>query len=138
MIKYGRRLFASVKNLVAGDLITFGYNGTIRTGVVISPDWKGNVDCYVFDDLDSVSEELLTHILQTSYILDSGDLYVDFGNEFDFKSFGHNSMLAIQQVEYYFDEEKPEQPKPKVEEKVEEVKEMIQDIYIDTGNLYGE
>ena len=80
-IKLGRRLFASVRNLTPGDLIEFGYNGKVRTGVVVSPDWKGNVDCYVFDNPEDMPEELAEHILLTTSVLDQGDLYVDFGTE---------------------------------------------------------
>jgi len=135
MIKLGRRLFASVRNLTPGDLISFGYNGKVRTGVVISPDWKGNVDCYVFDNPEDMPEELAEHILLTTTLLDSGDLYVDFGNEYEFKSFKQNGMTGIQQIEYLLEREETEE----VEEEtvVEKVIDTVTEV-IDNPNLYGE
>jgi len=135
MIKLGRRLFASVRNLTPGDLISFGYNGKVRTGVVVSPDWKGNVDCYVFDNPEDMPEELAEHILMTTTLLDSGDLYVDFGNEYEFKSFKQNGMTGIQQIEYLLEREETEE----VEEEtvVEKVIDTVTEV-IDNPNLYGE
>ena len=135
MIKLGRRLFASVRNLTPGDLINFGYNGKVRTGVVISPDWKGNVDCYVFDNPEDMPEELAEHILWSTTLLDSGDLYVDFGNEYEFKSFKQNGMSGIQQIEYLLEEEETEE----VEEETitEKVIDTVTEV-IDNPNLYGE
>jgi len=135
MIKLGRRLFASVRNLTPGDLISFGYNGKVRTGVVVSPDWKGNVDCYVFDNPEDMPEELAEHILLTTTLLDSGDLYVDFGNEYEFKSFKQNGMTGIQQIEYLLEREETEE----VEEEtvVEKVIDTVTEV-IDNPNLYGE
>lgn len=133
-IKLGRRLFASVRNLTPGDLIEFGYNGKVRTGVVVSPDWKGNVDCYVFDNPEDMPEELAEHILMTTALLDSGDLYVDFGNEYEFKSFKQNGMSGIQQIEYLLEEETEEVEEETITEKViDTVTEVI-----DNPNLYGE
>ena len=134
-IKLGRRLFASVRNLTPGDLISFGYNGKVRTGVVVSPDWKGNVDCYVFDNPEDMPEELAEHILLTTTLLDSGDLYVDFGNEYEFKSFKQNGMTGIQQIEYLLEREETEE----VEEEtvVEKVIDTVTEV-IDNPNLYGE
>lgn len=135
MIKLGRRLFASVRNLTPGDLISFGYNGKVRTGVVISPDWKGNVDCYVFDNPEDMPEELAEHILWSTTLLDSGDLYVDFGNEYEFKSFKQNGMSGIQQIEYLLEREETEE----VEEETitEKVIDTVTEV-IDNPNLYGE
>ena len=135
MIKLGRRLFASVRNLTPGDLISFGYNGKVRTGVVVSPDWKGNVDCYVFDNPEDMPEELAEHILLTTTLLDSGDLYVDFGNEYEFKSFKQNGMAGIQQIEYLLEREEIEE----VEEEtvVEKVIDTVTEV-TDNPNLYGE
>ena len=134
-IKLGRRLFASVRNLTPGDLINFGYNGKVRTGVVISPDWKGNVDCYVFDNPEDMPEELAEHILLTNSILDQGDLYVDFGNEYEFKSFKQNGMSGIQQIEYLLEREETEE----VEEETitEKVIDTVTEV-TDNPNLYGE
>lgn len=133
-IKLGRRLFASVRNLTPGDLIEFGYNGKVRTGVVVSPDWKGNVDCYVFDNPEDMPEELAEHILMTTALLDGGDLYVDFGNEYEFKSFKQNGMSGIQQIEYLLEEETEEVEEETITEKViDTVTEVI-----DNPNLYGE
>tara|TARA_S200002703_G_scaffold144912_1_gene138892 strand:+ start:1391 stop:1792 length:402 start_codon:yes stop_codon:yes gene_type:complete len=131
-IKLGRRLFASVRNLTPGDLISFGYNGKVRTGVVISPDWKENVDCYVFDNPEDMPEELAEHILLTTNVLDHGDLYVDFGNEYEFKSFKRNDMTGIQQIEYLLNEEEVEE-----ETVVEKVIDTVTEV-IDNPNLYGE
>ena len=134
-IKLGRRLFASVRNLTPGDLIEFGYNGKVRTGVVVSPDWKGNVDCYVFDNPEDMPEELAEHILWSTTLLDSGDLYVDFGNEYEFKSFKQNGMSGIQQIEYLLEREETEE----VEEETitEKVIDTVTEV-TDNPNLYGE
>ncbi len=134
-IKTGRRLFASPYNLQAGDLIEFGYNNKVRLCVVISPDWKGKADCYQFDRIED-AEEVLEWVLQEGGF-GSGDLYVDFGNSFDFKSFKHENMRAIQRIEYNLEEQEQEQTE-KQEEKIEEVKETVQDIFSDSGNLYGD
>ena len=135
MIKLGRRLFASVRNLIPGDLIEFGYNGKVRTGVVVSPDWKGNVDCYVFDNPEDMPEELAEHILLTTTLLDSGDLYVDFGNEYEFKSFKQNGMTGIQQIEYLLNEEEVEEVGEEIV--VEKVIDTVTEV-TDNPNLYGE
>ena len=91
-IRFGRRRFATVYSLSAGDLIQFGYNGKTRTAVVTNPEWKENCDCYVFDQLDDISEDFLRNTLegQTEGSLSGGDLYTQFGNQFDFKSFKLN------------------------------------------------
>ena len=139
MINFGKRLFASVKNLNPGDLIQFGYNGKVRTGVVISPDWKDNVDCYVFDQLQD-TQELLEHIVQSSDVFEEGHLYVDFGNTFDFKSFKQDKMTAIQQIEYIFIEEEKE-TKEDIEEldTKEPMVELVETFKKATvSNLYGE
>jgi len=137
MIKLGRRLFASVRNLTPGDLINFGYNGKVRTGVVISPDWKGNVDCYVFDNPEDMPEELAEHILMTYSILDQGDLYVDFGNSYEFKSFKQSGMSGIQQIEYLLEEEKEETEEVKEETVAEKVIDTVTKVTEDL-TLYGE
>lgn len=134
VIKLGRRLFASVRNLTPGDLINFGYNGKVRTGVVISPDWKGNVDCYVFDNPEDMPEELAEHILWSTTLLDSGDLYVDFGNSYEFKSFKQSGMSGIQQIQYLLEEETEEVEEETITEKViDTVTEVTEDL-----TLYGE
>lgn len=133
-IKLGRRLFASVRNLTPGDLINFGYNGKVRTGVVVSPDWKGNVDCYVFDNPEDMPEELAEHILWSTTLLDSGDLYVDFGNSYEFKSFKQSGMSGIQQIQYLLEEETEEVEEETITEKViDTVTEVTEDL-----TLYGE
>ena len=58
-INFGTQLFTSVNSLEPGQLIEFGYNGTTRWGVVVTPSWKDNCDCYVFDSKEDVPEELL-------------------------------------------------------------------------------
>ena len=135
-IKTGKRLFASPYTLQPGDLIEFGYNGKVRLCVVISPDWNDKADCYQFETIEA-AEEILEWILHDFNVARTGDLYVDFGNAFPFKSFNHGKMTAVQRIEYKFEEQEHEQTE-KQEEKIEEVKEVIQDIYIDNGNLYGE
>lgn len=136
MIKLGRRLFASPYSLQPGDLIEFGYNNNVRLCVVISPDWKGKADCYQFDRIED-AEEVLEWVLQEGGF-GTGDLYVDFGNRFDFKSFKHENMRAIQRIEYGVEEQEQEQTE-KQEEKIEEVKEVIpQTIYNSNQTLYGE
>lgn len=137
MIKLGRRLFASVRNLTPGDLINFGYNGKVRTGVVVSPDWKGNVDCYVFDSPEDMPEELAEHILMTDSILDQGDLYVDFGNSYEFKSFKQSGMSGIQQIEYLLDKEEEETEEVKEETITEKVIDTVTEVTEDL-TLYGE
>lgn len=136
MIKTGRRLFVSPYSLQPGDLIEFGYNNKVRLCVVISPDWKDRADCYQFDRIED-AEEILEWILEGAEFL-SGDLYVDFGNSFDFKSFKHENMRSIQRIEYNLEEQEQEQTE-KQEEKIEEVKEVIPPtIYNSNQTLYGE
>jgi len=134
-IKTGKRLFASPYTLQPGDLIEFGYNGKVRLCVVI---WNDKVDCYQFETIES-AEEILEWLLNDYNVARTGDLYVDFGNAFPFKSFNHGKMTAVQRIEYKFEERENEQTE-KQEKKIEEVKETVQDIYIDKDNinLYGE
>ena len=136
-IKLGQRLFASVRNLLPGDLIEFGYSNKVRVGVVVSPDWKGNVDCYVFERPEDMPEELAEHILYTSSVLEDGDLYVDFGSEFEFKSFKRSSMSAIQQIQYTLDDDQKTEPLLDQKE-TEETKPNKVTKVIDKENLYGE
>ena len=49
----------STFRLEPGQLLEFEYNGTMRWGIVIAPSWKMNCDCYVFESLDDVPEEVL-------------------------------------------------------------------------------
>lgn len=134
MIKLGRRLFASVRNLTPGDLIEFGYDGKVRLCVVISPDWNNMADCYQFETVED-AEEILEWTLNEFNAARSGDLYVDFGNAFPFKSFKHDKMTTIQQIEYLLEREETEE----VEEEtiIEKVIDTVTEV-TDNPNLYGE
>ena len=137
-IKTGKRSFVSSYKLRPGDLIEFGYDGKVRLCVVISPDWNNMADCYQFETIEA-AEEILEWLLNDYNVARTGDLYVDFGNAFPFKSFKHDKMTTLQQIEYKLEERENEQTE-KQEKKIEEVKETVQDIYIDKDNinLYGE
>ena len=96
-IKFGTQLFASVNSLEPGQLIEFGYNGTTRWGVVVTPEWKMNCDCYVFDSKEEVPEELLEWAQRGPV---DGEAYDTFGNQYTFKSFKLDTMLSIQNIEF--------------------------------------
>ena len=111
-ISFGQRLFISPEDLEAGHLIEFGYNGTVRVGVVVTPVWKMNCDCYVFDDLDNVSDELLERVGfgEGRQFFQPGDLYNEFRNQYTFKSFKLDNMDAIQNIEFDIYNEQDELP----------------------------
>ena len=96
-IKFGTQLFASVNSLEPGQLIEFGYNGTTRWGVVVTPEWKDNCDCYVFDSKEEVPEELLEWAERGSA---DGEAYDTFGNQYTFKSFKLDTMSSIQNIKF--------------------------------------
>ena len=98
-INFGTRLFASATSLQAGQLIEFGYNGTPRWGVIVAAAWKMNCDCYVFDSVEDVPEELL-ELIVTQRPLSAGDLYSYFTDQYTFKSFNLEKMGAIQNIEF--------------------------------------
>ena len=83
--------------LLAGQLIEFSYNGTIRWGIVVTPDWKDNCDCYVFDSKEDVPEELLEWADQEPAV---GVAYDTFGNQYTFKSFKLDTMTSIQNIKF--------------------------------------
>ena len=84
--------------LLAGQLIEFSYNGTTRWGIVVTPNWKDNCDCYVFDSKEDVPEELLEWVeRQGSQV---SDVYAIFGNQYTFKSFKLDTMLSIQNIKF--------------------------------------
>ena len=95
-INFGTQLFTSVNSLEPGQLIEFGYNGTIRWGVVVTPDWKDNCDCYVFDSKEDVPEELLEWAERGS----TDSAYNTFGDQYTFKSFKLDTMSSIQNIEF--------------------------------------
>ena len=80
--------------LLAGQLIEFSYNGTIRWGVVVTPDWKDNCDCYVFDSKEDVPEEVLDTIALHPE-LPTGILYSSYRETYTFKSFKLEKMMGI-------------------------------------------
>ena len=94
-VKFGTQLFVSVGSLQPGQLIEFGYNGTTRWGVVVTPAWKSNCDCYVFDSKEDVPEELLEWANRGST-----DGYNTFGDQYTFKSFKLDTMSSIQNIEF--------------------------------------
>ena len=96
-INFGTQLFTSVNSLEPGQLIEFGYNGTTRWGVVVTPDWKDNCDCYVFDSKEDVPEVLLEWADQEPAV---GVAYDTFGNQYTFKSFKTGNMSDIQNIEF--------------------------------------
>ena len=104
-IKFGSQLFASVNSLEPGQLIEFGYNGTTRWGVVITPEWKDNCDCYVFDSKEEVPEELLEWSEREPA---AGDAYDTFGKQYTFKSFKLDTMTSIQNIKFNISSEEEE------------------------------
>ena len=96
-IKFGTQLFASVNSLEPGQLIEFGYNGTTRWGVVVTPEWKDNCDCYVFDSKEEVPEELLEWAERGPV---EGEAYDTFGNQYTFKSFKLDKLTSIQNIKF--------------------------------------
>ena len=98
-VNLGTQLFTSPSSLQPGQLIEFGYNGTTRWGVVVTPEWKDNCDCYVFDSKEEVPEELLEWVEREGPFND-GDLYTDFGNRYTFKSFNVEKMGSVQNIEF--------------------------------------
>jgi len=105
-IKFGSQLFASVNSLEPGQLIEFGYNGTTRWGVVITPEWKDNCDCYVFDSKEEVPEELLEWSEREPA---AGDAYDTFGKQYTFKSFKLDTMTSIQNIKFNISSEEEEE-----------------------------
>ena len=83
--------------LLAGQLIEFSYSGTTRWGIVVTPNWKDNCDCYVFDSKEEVPEELLEWAQRGPV---AGEAYDTFGNQYTFKSFKLDTMLSIQNIEF--------------------------------------
>ena len=83
--------------LLAGQLIEFSYSGTTRWGIVVTPDWKDNCDCYVFDSKEDVPEELLEWADQEPAV---GVAYDTFGNQYTFKSFKLDTMSDVQNIEF--------------------------------------
>ena len=104
-IKFGTQLFASVNSLEPGQLIEFGYNGTTRWGVVVTPEWKDNCDCYVFDSKEEVPEELLEWSEREPA---AGDAYDTFGKQYIFKSFKLDTMTSIQNIKFNISSEEEE------------------------------
>ena len=96
-INFGTQLFTSVNSLEPGQLIEFGYNGSPRWGVVVTPAWKLNCDCYVFDSKEDVPEELLEWAERSPA---EGEAYDTFGNQYTFKSFKLDTMTSIQNIEF--------------------------------------
>lgn len=104
-VEFGRRQFISKRRLEAGQLISFGYNGQVRFGVVIAPEYKDNADCYAFSDLLEVPEQLLTYIDNTRY-LSEGQLWEQFGDlDKRYRSFKRSRMLAVQSIEFVISDE---------------------------------
>ena len=97
--------------LLAGQLIEFSYSGTTRWGIVVTPDWKDNCDCYVFDSKEDVPEELLEWADQEPAV---GVAYDTFGNQYTFKSFKIDNMTNVQNIEFDTYREGEEGDKPLV------------------------
>jgi hypothetical protein len=95
-IKFTRAPFASVTQLLPGQLISFGYgeSSAIRTAIVITSAWKGNCDCYEFGGLTDIPPELLEWIA-TNKPLNAGDLYANFRDDHPFKSFKLDKMRGV-------------------------------------------
>ena len=82
----------STFRLEPGQLLEFEYNGTMRWGIVITPLWKGNCDCYVFESLDDVPQEVLEWGLDERA---DGEAYATFSNQYTFKSFKVDDMTNV-------------------------------------------
>lgn len=99
-VDFGQRRFMSKTVLDSGQLISFGYKGRVRYAVVIAPEYKENCDCYVFEDLREIPEEVLRYIYESTR-LKEGELWEVFGNvEERYRSFKRRHMLAIQSIEF--------------------------------------
>ena len=83
----------STADLQPGQLIEFEYNGTMRWGIVITPSWKDNCDCYVFETLEDVPQEIVEWGLNESVV--DGEAYATFSNQYTFKSFKVDAMTNI-------------------------------------------
>ena len=83
----------SAFGLQPGQLIEFEYNGIMRWGLVITPLWKGNCDCYVFETLEDVPQEIVEWGLNESVV--DGEAYATFSNQYTFKSFKVDAMTNI-------------------------------------------
>jgi len=94
LIKFRTKKYHSKHRLNPGELIQFLYKGKIRTGIVITPEWKGNCDVYDFISLQDVDPKLLQWILAQEEIND-GDLYVDFGDTYHYKSFKLKEIMRV-------------------------------------------
>jgi len=90
----GSEQWISKTDLQAGQLISFGYNGTVRWGIIVAPVWKENCDCYVFDSQEEVAEELLDAIARHPEY-PSGIMYSRYGETYTFKSFKLEKMMGI-------------------------------------------
>lgn len=133
MIEFGEDTYTSRKLLSAGDVIKFSYDTKARVAVVITPNWNEKCDCYEFNRLEDISEDMLFMII-TTYNVNDGELFHQYGNEFDFKSFRLFKMRSLRKIEVKFemDELEPESI-PVIDQVTENIFELI------TGKgLYGE
>ena len=124
-VNFGTQLFVSVGSLQPGQLIEFGYNGTTRWGVVVTPVWKLNCDCYVFDSKEDVPEELLEWAERGS-----ADGYNTFGEQYTFKSFKLDTMSSIQNIEFntYREGEEVEGQEVEGQEAMDGVEELLRQL----------
>lgn len=99
-IKWGQRRFMSYRRLEPGQVISFGYKGRRRVGVVIAPEYKDNADCYSYDRLEEIPEEILMYIQNMQY-LNEGDLWEVFGDQDNrYRSFKRSDLRAVQSIEF--------------------------------------
>ena len=103
----GSEQWISKTDLQAGQLISFGYSSPIATvgdeevmgarirwGIIVTPVWKDNCDCYAFDSKEEVPDELLDTIARHPE-LPAGRLYSSYGDTYTFKSFKLDKMMGI-------------------------------------------
>lgn len=129
MIEFGEDTYTSRRLLSAGDVIKFSYDTKARVAVIITPNWNEKCDCYEFNRLEDISEDMLFMITMT-YNVNDGELFHQYGNEFDFKSFRLFKMRSIRKIEVKFEMDEPE---PETDSVIENIFELT------TGKgLYGE
>lgn len=100
-VEFGKRRFTSVRSLEPGNVISFNYDGERRIGVVIAPDYKENCDCFSYDILEEIPEEMLTYIEEANFQVKEGELWEVFGDpENRYRSFKKYFMKLVQLVDF--------------------------------------
>lgn len=100
-VEFGQRRFTSTRALEPGDLISFNYDGKRRLGLVIAPEYKENCDCFSYEELEEIPEEMLIYIEEANFRLQPGELWEVFGDrDKAYRSFKRDLMKLVQNVEF--------------------------------------